>query len=82
VLARGFEHLSFTTHEDMPMKSTPVNDAWPTRDSKGDARGLPGYPKAPDSASTGAAGGKATTPDGAQKAEREQRAEDENLAAD
>jgi hypothetical protein len=60
------------------MTSTPSNDAWPTQDSGEDARGLPGYPKGTDSESTGAAGGRATTPDDEEKARREQGSEDGN----
>jgi hypothetical protein len=54
------------------MATTPSNDTWPTKDSEGDARGLPGYPKGPDSESTGGAGGIATTPDDQHK-ERPER---------
>lgn len=53
------------------MATTPSNDTWPIKDSEGDARGLPGYPKGPDSESTGSADGKPITPDDLQKEQPE-----------
>lgn len=61
------------------MKDTPITEKWPTRDSKEDARGLPGRP---EDARSGITGGK---PDAEKQPSRTvdtRSAEDDNLGAD